>query len=191
MTTQPTEGCRNLDLVWSPALTFEIRDVGGADPTQWPHQYTPPPFAIVYVVDRCGPGTVAGGRGSAVLHCKSVLRRVSSRFPSPCLAVLRVLLCSIACPISCNKDRLSAAKNQISALLSASWPMGVPSCGCREIARCREIDPGPLCCTSRIITLPHSLNPTDSLRPCRHAEPAPLHHYRGAQQAGLHGEERG
>lgn len=52
MTTQPTEGCRNLELVWSPALTFEIRDVGGADASQWPRYYTPPPFAIVYVVDR-------------------------------------------------------------------------------------------------------------------------------------------
>ena len=52
MTTQPTEGCRNLELVWSPALTFEIRDVGGADAGQWPRYYTPPPFAIVYVVDR-------------------------------------------------------------------------------------------------------------------------------------------
>ncbi len=51
MVTQPTEGCRDLEVVWSPRLVFDIRDVSGADPAAWPRYYSPPPYALIYVVD--------------------------------------------------------------------------------------------------------------------------------------------
>ena len=52
MTSQPTVGSLRLDLAWSTGLVFDILDVGGSEPSAWSRYYTPPPFAIVYVVDR-------------------------------------------------------------------------------------------------------------------------------------------
>lgn len=49
-TTAPTEPTT---LYWSPYFCFEIRDVGGHDPSQWLSLYSPAPHAILYVVDSC------------------------------------------------------------------------------------------------------------------------------------------
>jgi GTPase SAR1 family protein len=52
----PTTATRDLELQFCPQLTFDVRDVCGADPTSWVREYTgnenrPKPHAIVFVLD--------------------------------------------------------------------------------------------------------------------------------------------
>jgi hypothetical protein len=49
---EPTSGCRQVELAYSNSLTLQLSDVGG-DAFDWPKYCSPPPYAIVYVVDRC------------------------------------------------------------------------------------------------------------------------------------------